>query len=220
MGFKPGLDDLSRHLKNSTWNQGALLHPASRLEGPLEARAARVTMQPLDSTGAGVLASRSHLKSHGWTADQPTHTTVQLSFSPRELISFSLAPTCNLNLIRVFTLLNQVRKIDARWSETIEDNHSTAGACLDVSVLHNSSLRNTIVLHNEPWVIGMSCLVRCFCIDMHCNVGWRESWAKNAHSKAHYLFTFLSLSLKELNQVSWDWFKNMQDWWDFHTTCD
>lgn len=48
-------------------------------------------------------------------------------------------------------------------------------------------------------------LVGCFCIDMHCDVESGESWAlrgaKNAHRNAHYSFTFLSLSLKELNQV-------------------
>lgn len=74
--------------------------------------------------------------------------------------------------------------------------------------LHSTivAYRDTIVLHNEPWVIGMSSLLRCFCIDMHCSEGSGESWAlrgaKNAHSTAHYSSTFLTLSLKELNQVT------------------
>lgn len=70
--------------------------------------------------------------------------------------------------------------------------------------------RDTIVLHNKPWVIGMSSLLRCFCSDMHygaggvlCIAGCKECALQ---SSLFFIPTFLSLSFKELNQVDGEWF--------------
>lgn len=87
-----------------------MVHFPSLQEGPLEARVVRVPVLVL------VLVLLPSTRTLKCVAELLINPHAQLAFSFRKLVSFNLSPTCNLNIIRVFTVLNQMRKIDAGWS--------------------------------------------------------------------------------------------------------